>query len=351
MIESDKHLINSTCSVKEALIRLNQLSLDAVLFIVDSNQRLLGSLTDGDVRRGLIRGLDMQSPLLNFANPNPKSILKDNYDIHKIVEYRQKRFDVIPVVDSEGRVINVINFRIQKSYLPIDAVIMAGGKGTRLRPLTDNKPKPMLPVGGKPILEYSVERLRYFGVHNIWITIHYLGAQIEQYFGDGKSHHMHIQYVKESEPLGTIGAVRLIDRFFHDYILVINSDLLTTVDYEAFFIDFLDKGADMAVVTIPYEVKVPYAVIETSNRHIVSFREKPTYTFYSNGGIYLLKREIIDLIPKNVPYNATDLMECLLRENGKLISFAHHDYWLDIGRPEDYEKANDDVKQFKFHCS
>lgn len=341
------HLIPVHTSVRSALEKLDVLSSNAVVFLVDENDQLQGALTDGDIRRGLIKGLDMQSPLMDFANPNPKRIEKQRYDIHQIIAYREKRFDILPVVDADMRVINVVNLREQRSYLPVDAVIMAGGKGTRLRPLTEKTPKPLLPVGGRPILEHNIDRLSQFGVDDIWISLHYLGEQIEAYFGNGNQRNMRIQYVWEQEPLGTFGAVKLIDNFLHDYILVTNSDLLTTLDYEDFFLDFLDKGADMAVVTIPYEVKVPYAVMETSNHHVISFKEKPTYTYYSNGGIYLLKRELLAHIPAHTPYNATDLMEQVIADGGRLLSFPMRDYWLDIGRPEDYHRAQEDIKHLK----
>jgi dTDP-glucose pyrophosphorylase len=343
----ESHLIFTKSSVKEALIKLDELSLDAVLFILDEDSTLQGSLTDGDIRRGLIKGLDMQSHLMEFANLNPKRIEKHRYDIHEIIAYREKHYDILPIVDADNRVINVLNLREQHSYLPVDAIIMAGGKGARLRPLTEKTPKPLLIVGDKPILEHGIERLRHYGVDDVWISLHYLGEQIESYFGDGSQRNMRIQYVWEQNPLGTIGAVRLIDNFQHDYILVTNSDLLTTLDYEDFFLDFLDKEADMAVATIPYEVKIPYAVMETSNQNVISFKEKPTYTFYSNAGIYLMKRTIVDLIPEHQLYDSTNLMQALINEGMKLVSYPMRQYWLDIGKPEDFKKAQEDIKHIQ----
>lgn len=342
-----KHLIAIDKPIRHALEQLDMLSTYAVLFLIDSNGALQGSITDGDIRRGLINGLSMENSLMNFANTSPKRIHKNNYDIHEVIQYRERNIDILPVVDADNRVINVVNLREQHSYLPVDAVIMAGGKGMRLRPLTEKVPKPLLPVDGKPILEHNINRLHHFGVDDIWISLNYLGEQIQEHFGDGRERNMRIQYVWEEKPLGTLGAVGLIDNFLHDYVLVTNSDLLTMLNYEDFFIDFLDKEADMAVVTIPYEVKVPYAVMETSNHHVVSFKEKPTYTYYSNGGIYLLKRDILNEIPIGQSYNTTDLMEQVIADGGKLVSFPLRDYWLDIGRPEDYERAKEDVRHIR----
>ena len=157
-----------------------------------------------------------------------------------------------------------------------------------------------------------------------------------------------MKYIREDEPLGTIGAVSRIDDFKHDYVLVTNSDIITNLNYEEFFLDFVEKDADMSVVTIPYVIGIPYAVMETSNNHVISFKEKPKYTYYSNGGIYLIKRAIIDKIPKDVFYNSTDLMQKLIENGNKLVSYPIHEYWLDIGKHEDFEQAQKDIKKIKF---
>ncbi len=338
------HLIRSGSPVKAALQQLDQLAADAILFVVNESDQLIGSLTDGDVRRGLIKNLGVEQQVDDFIQPNPKYIQKGNYDLPEIIELRARNFKVIPVVDESKRIVNIVNFRYLKSYLPIDAVIMAGGRGSRLRPLTDNTPKPLLKVGDKPIIEHNIDRLCSFGIDDFWISVRYLGEQLENYFGEGAQKSIHIEYVWEKEALGTIGAVSQIDNWQHDYVLVTNSDILTTLDYEDFFLDFLEKGADMAVATIPYSVDVPYAVLETSNHHVLSFREKPTYTYYSNGGIYLMKRSVIDRIPKQQFYDSTDLMQLLIDEGMKLVSYPMRQYWLDIGKPEDFEKAQADIK-------
>lgn len=338
------HLIRSGSPVKAALQQLDQLAADAILFVVNESDQLIGSLTDGDVRRGLIKNLGVEQQVDDFIQPNPKYIQKGNYDLPEIIELRARNFKVIPVVDESKRIVNVVNFRYLKSYLPTDAVIMAGGRGSRLRPLTDHTPKPLLKVGDKPIIEHNIDRLCSFGIDDFWISVRYLGEQLENYFGDGVQKNIHIEYVWEKKALGTIGAISQINNWQHDYVLVTNSDILTTLDYEDFFLDFLEKGADMAVATIPYSVDVPYAVLETSNHHVLSFREKPTYTYYSNGGIYLMKRSVIDRIPKQQFYDSTDLMQSLIDEGMKLVSYPMRQYWLDIGKPEDFEKAQADIK-------
>lgn len=343
-----EHLILNGSTIKQALGVLNDLSQDAILFVVDENSKLIGSLTDGDVRRGLLNNFTVENKIEEIIQPNPRYIRKGNYDIQKIIEYREEEYRVIPVLDDNDVVINVINFRYIKSYLPIDAVIMAGGRGQRLQPLTDTTPKPLLKIGNKPIMEHNLNRLAMFGIDDFWVSVKYLGEQIEGYFGSGKQKNINIEYVWENEPLGTIGAVAKISNFKHDYVLVTNSDLLTNIDYEQFFLEFIQQGADLAVLTIPYQVSIPYAVLETVKGEVKSFKEKPTYTYYSNGGIYLMKKEMTHLIPQSQFYNATDLMEDLINQNKKIISFPFSGYWLDVGKHEDFEKAQIDINNIKF---
>ena len=217
---------------------------------------------------------------------------------------------------------------------------MAGGEGKRLRPLTEKTPKSLLKVGNRPIIEHNIDRLAEYGVENIYISIKYLQ--------NGEAKNISISYVKEDVPLGTIGAVSLINNLNSDYILVMNSDILTNIDYEDFFMEFVIQDADMAVATIPYKVDIPYAVLETSQNLVIDLKEKPTYTYYSNAGIYLIKKDLIKLIPTNSFFNATDLMELLIKSGKKLISYPLHSYWLDIGKHNDFEKAQEDIKHIKF---
>ena len=342
------HLILSGSKVKEALTILDELAQDAIIFVVDNKDNLIGSLTDGDVRRGLLNNFTIEDKIDKIIQPNPRFIKKGDYDIQKIIEYREKDYRIIPVLDDHNKVINVINFRKIRSYLPIDAVIMAGGRGQRLKPFTDQTPKPLLKVGSKAIMEHNLDRLAMFGIDDFWLSVNYLGEQIVQYFGNGKEKNINIEYVWENEPLGTIGAVSQIKNFKHDYVLITNSDLLTNIDYEQFFLEFIKQKADLAVLTIPYSVSIPYAVLETKDGIVKSFKEKPTYTYYSNGGIYLMKREMLDIIPKNEFYNATDLMEVMINKNYKIISIPFSGYWLDVGKHEDFEKAQIDINNIKF---
>lgn len=344
-----EHLILKGSSIKTALERLNSLASDAILFVVDAENKLIGSVTDGDIRRGLLKGITIDEIVETLCQDNPKFVTKGDFYLEEIVEYRNKNITIVPILSKARVVTNVINLRHLRSYLPFDAVIMAGGKGSRLKPLTDKVPKPLLKVGEKPIIEHNIERLALYGIDDFWLSINYLGDQLVDYFGSGSERNIHIQYIQESKPLGTIGSIGLIEEFHHDYILLTNSDILTNLDYEDFFLDFIKNGADLSVVTIPYRVNIPYAVLETTDGNLIAdFKEKPTYTYYSNGGIYLMKREIVKMIPKNSFYNATDLMEKMIKKGMKVTSYPLSGYWLDIGKHEDFKKAEEDIKKVRF---
>ena len=343
-----RHLLKRGSTIREALARLDGLAKDAIIFVVTDDNKLIGSLTDGDVRRGLLKGVTIDQKVDEILQPNPRSIRKGDHDLSSVIEFRENNFRIIPILDNQDRVVNVINFREIKSYLPVDAVLMAGGRGKRLSPLTDTVPKPLLEIAGKPIIEHTLERLRLFGIDDFWICVKYLGEQIEKWGGDGRDRNISMSFVYEEEPLGTIGAISMINDFGHEYILVTNSDILTNIDYEHFFLDFLKNKADISVVTIPYAVDIPYAVLETDNGSVKNFREKPTYTYYSNGGIYLMRREIVNFVPKHKHFNATDLIEVLLKAGRKVSSYPLVGYWLDIGRHEDYLKAQKDINIINF---
>jgi dTDP-glucose pyrophosphorylase len=344
-----QHVIPSFSTIKEALGKLDILGQDALLFIHDSSGELIGSITDGDIRRGLLAGYSIDASVAEVSQKNPRFIRENEKSVHKLIEFREKNLKIVPVLAADSnRIIDVINFRLKHSLLPVDAVIMAGGEGQRLRPLTETTPKPLLKVGDKPIIEHTIDRLAYFGLKNLWLSVNYLAEQIEQFVID-KPKDISIRLVKETRPLGTIGSISLIDTFYNDYILLCNSDLLTNVDFEAFFLDFVDTNADLSVVTIPYNVDIPYAVLEVENGLISDFKEKPTYTYYSNGGIYLMKREMLQYIPKNEVFSATDFMSKLIEQKKSVRSYPHFGYWLDIGKHEDYKKAQEDILNLNFY--
>jgi dTDP-glucose pyrophosphorylase len=348
MKDYTKHLISASMPVRDALEQLDRLGKDLTLFVVDNEQKLQGTITDGDLRRGFLKGYTIADNVSKFMFPGFSFLQRNNYHLADLDNLRAKKIKLVPVLDDIKRIIRLINFESKKSILPVDAVIMAGGKGQRLKPLTNSVPKPLLKIGEKPIIEHNIDRLIDFGVGTIFITIKYLGEQITDFFGNGEKKGVSIQYIEENNPLGTIGSVGLINNFDHNTILVMNSDLLTNIDYEDFYRSFVEEEADMTVATIPYNVDIPYAVIEKKGSRITSFTEKPTYTYYSNAGIYLIKKELIGMIPTGEKFNATDFMEILIGQGFKVTHFPILGYWLDIGRMEDYKKAQEDIKRIKF---
>ncbi|MCS4227927.1 nucleotidyltransferase family protein [Sphingobacterium sp. BIGb0165] len=343
-----KHTILQTETVRDALIKLDQLASDAILFVVDNQNRLLGSMTDGDLRRGFIKGLDFDHKLIDFIQPSPKFILEKEYSLDKLESFRASHFKVVPILNDQNIIVDILNFRTRSTLIPADAVLMAGGEGKRLRPLTETTPKPLLKVGEKPIIEYNIDRLQKVGIKNVNLSINYLGDQLVDYFGDGSERNLNIRYVREAKPLGTIGSILLVEHFEHDDIIVMNSDLLTNIDYADFFRTYKDSGADMAVAATSYHVDVPYAVLEVNETNTVkSLKEKPRYTYYSNAGIYILKKDILKMIPEDQFFDITDLMDRIIEMNLKLITYPINGYWLDIGKHEDFRKAQEDIKHIK----
>ena len=344
------NIINSASTIKQALEQLNNLPTrdSLTLFVIDQTKKLVGTLTDGDIRRGLLQGKNITESIDSVMHKQYKYLQRNNFNIEFIDELRAKEIDLIPFVNENFEIEKIIDLSKIKSVLPVDAVIMAGGEGKRLLPLTKDIPKPLLKIGDKPILEYNIDRLGLFGVDNVYITLKYQGQQIIDYFNDGSSKNIKIKYTHETDSLGTIGAVSLINDFVHENVLVMNSDLLTNIDFEDFFKSFYNGKAEMAVATIPYLVTLPYGVIESDDNHVKAIKEKPTYTYYSNAGIYLFKKSILKNIPKNSFFNATDLMQILINENKKILNYPVLGYWLDIGKHEDYAKAQEDIKHLKF---
>lgn len=344
MINIQQHSIANTLTIKDGLIALDQLSSNILcLFVVDNAQRLIGTLTDGDIRRALVKGRSLTDSiecamLVDFIKIAINEIIPA-----KIKICRESGIKLLPCVDEEGRILKVYNLKEKQSILPIDAVLMAGGKGERLRPLTEKTPKSLLKVGQKAIIDYNVERLMHFGVDNIHVTVNYLAEQIESHFANERDG-AKITCVRESKYLGTMGAVKHIAQFEHDTILIMNSDLFTNIDLEEFYNHFKENNADMAVAAIPYSVSVPYGIFELNEDAIIGLREKPVYNYYANAGIYLIKKEVVELLPENTFYDATDCIQMLIEKEYNVVRFPLIGYWIDIGKHEDYLKVQEFIK-------
>lgn len=339
------HLISKDTTLIEALTRINIVNPEPlVLFVVDEDQRMVGTLTDGDSRRALIAGASVNDKVENIMHRNFKYMKSEEIDdVFKLRQQKEKKMKLVPILDKEHHIVEIINLEKYKTRLPVDAVLMAGGKGERLRPLTEKTPKPLLPVGNKAIIDHNIDRLINYGVKHINVTVNYLKEQLEEHFLEPRGE-VKVDTVREPKYLGTIGSIRFVKEFYNDTILVMNSDLFTNINYEDFYLHFKEHDAEMSVAAVPYTVSVPYGIFDLDGRDIQGLIEKPTYNYYANAGIYLIKRSALDEIPEDTFFNATDLIEKLIEENKKVIRFPLNGTWIDIGNPQEYKKANELVK-------
>lgn len=341
-----EHIISDKADAREALKKLESIPQNnsRTLFVVNDSNQIRGSVTDGDIRRGLLNGREISENIGDFMNTDFKVVKHDENIIQKIAENKNVGISFFPIIDENNKILKILDLKKINTVIPATAVIMAGGRGERLKPFTDSVPKPMLIVGNKPIIEHNIDRLIKYGITEIIISVRYLSQIIMDHLGDGSSRGINITYLHEDDPLGTIGALGTIEGITSDHILLMNSDILTNIDFEDFFNHYLNNSSAMCIASIPYQIQVPYAVLDIQDHQIVSFVEKPSYTYYSNAGIYFLNRSIQSYIPKNTFYNATDLMQNLISMGKKVVHYPMLNYWLDIGRQQDFIKAQEDVK-------
>lgn len=340
------HIISEKKTLLEALRQINSIAPEPlVLFVVDEQQRMVGTLTDGDSRRALVAGASVNDTIDTVMLHNFRYMTTDNAtDVREIRHQKEMKMKLVPILDSEKHIVDIINLEKYKSRLPFDAVLMAGGKGERLRPLTLETPKPLLKVGDKCIIDHNIDRLISYGVKHIFVTVNYLKEQIEEHFTEPRGE-VKVQTVREPKFLGTIGSIKFVENFYNDTVLVMNSDLFTNINYEDFFLHFKEHDADMSVAAVPYSVQVPYGIFKIEDRrNITGLVEKPTYDYYANAGIYLIKKSALDLIPEDTFFNATDLIEALIAQRRKVIRFPLNGTWIDIGNPQEYKRANELVK-------
>ena len=335
-------------TILEALKKINNLSKDSALtlFIIDENGRLCGTLTDGDIRRSLVNGATLETVAIEVAQKNFKYIKEKNYSVDEIHEAKEKGITLLPIVNDQMQIVDVVNLKKHRSCLPVDAILMAGGKGERLRPLTEKTPKPLLKVGDKCIIDYNIDRLISYGVRHISVTVNYLREQLEAHFAEPRDN-IQVKTIREPKFLGTIGSVKFVEMFYNETVLLMNSDIFTNIDYEDFFLHFKEHDADMSIAAVPYTIPVPYGIFELDGRYVKGVLEKPTYNYYANAGIYLIKRELLELIPKGELFNATDFMDMLVQNGYKVIRFPLNGTWIDIGNPQEYQKAKDLVKHIR----
>jgi len=343
-IEKIKLTENST--IKNAL---QIIDIGAVKFaiVVGQDNKLLGTLTDGDIRRAFLAGMTLEDPIKTIYFKKPTVVTSSHTKEEIISICTSKKIYQIPVVDDKGHVIGVdiLDELLKPVVHPNKVVLMVGGLGTRLRPLTDNTPKPMLPVGGKPILQTIVERFVSYGFVNIVMCVGYKSSIIQDFFEDGSTFGANIEYVLEEKRMGTAGALSLLTDTPQEPFFVMNGDLLTNVNFEHMLEFHLDSNSMATMCVREYDFQVPYGVVNIEEGKIASIEEKPIHKFFVSAGIYMLDPGTIDLIPDNEFYDMPTLFEKLIQMNKNTVSFLLREYWLDIGQLEEYEKANQEYHE------
>lgn len=341
----EDHIIKLSKKLIDALKRLNSfLKGPLVLFVVDDEDKMVGTLTDGDSRRALIAGVSVNDSIEKVMHKDFNYLRKGvDDDVQHIREQKLKKMKLVPILDSDNHIVDIVNLEKYITRLPIDAVLMAGGKGERLRPLTERTPKPLLEVGGKCIIDHNVDRLISYGVEHINVTVNYLAEQLEEHFATPRDG-VQVRTFREPKFLGTIGGVKFVDTFYNDTILVMNSDLFTNIDYEDFFLHFQQNDAEMSVAAVPYNISIELGILDLDGRNIKGLLEKPKYNYYANAGIYLIKKRALAEIPEDTFFHATHLVEKLIAQGKNVIRYPLNGTWIDIGTPQEYQKAKDLVK-------
>ena len=338
--------LSKNASIEEALKVIGDGAMQIAL-IVDKSDKLIGTLTDGDIRRGLLKGLDLKSSIKSIIFKTP-TIAKESDTKEMILKLAiSKKLNHIPIIDESGKVIGIqeISQLVMPNEKKNKVILMVGGLGERLGSLTKDTPKPMLKVGNKSILETIVENFKGYGYTNIVMCLNYKSEIIQDYFGDGSEFGVNIEYIVEEKRMGTAGALSLLKDNSKEPFFVMNGDLLTNVNFEKIHEFYLSNNAQALMCVREYESQVPYGVINIENTKIVSVEEKPTQKFFVNAGIYMLNPEVLKYIPKNEFYNMTTLFEKLIDKDKNTISFPLDGYWLDIGRFEEYKKANEEYNE------
>jgi dTDP-glucose pyrophosphorylase/CBS domain-containing protein len=332
-------LISPTTSIADAIARLDKAGTGALVLCTDG-RTLCGLLTDGDIRRAILQGKSIDAPCVTIASRSPVVAPRSLPSRDALQLMNQHDIHHLPVVDEEN---HVVEFLLRRDLVPdvrsdLSAVIMAGGFGKRLLPLTESVPKPMLPVGDRPLLELTIEQLRRSGIRDVDLTTHYLPECIVNHFGDGVDFGVNLKYLKEDHPMGTAGGLKRMKRPDGTF-LVINGDILTGVPFQEMLVYHRKHGAMLTVGVRKYDIQVPFGVVECEDVRITKLQEKPSFSFFINAGTYLLEPSVCDYIPEGRAFDMTDLMQKLIEAGQKVVGFPITEYWLDVGRHEDYQKA------------
>jgi dTDP-glucose pyrophosphorylase/CBS domain-containing protein len=339
----DSAVISPTASIAEAIAVLDRAGTGA-LVLCTQDRILRGLLTDGDIRRAILQGKPTDAACDTIATRMPMVAPRFTSSSEALDLMNQHDINHLPVVDAEHR---VVEFLLRRDLVPdlrleLSAVIMAGGYGKRLLPLTESVPKPMLPVGDRPLLELIIQQLRRSGIRDVDLTTHYLPESIVNHFGDGVGFGVRLNYLKEDHPMGTAGGLRQMKRPSGPF-LVMNGDILTGVPFQEMLTYHRKHRAMLTVGVRRYDMQVPFGVVECEGVRITKLQEKPSLSFFINAGTYLLEPSAWDYIPEGRPFDMTDLIQTLIDAEQTVASFPIMEYWLDVGRHEDYQKAQEDV--------
>jgi len=348
-------LIGPGASIRDAASCLDH-SARGIVLVTDAEHKLLNTITDGDIRRAMLAGVNLDGPIAQLLQRKEDSPYRTPVtapaDTERSVLLRmmqERKVRQIPLLDENGHVVELVTLPelLPDEVLPIEAVIMAGGYGTRLMPLTKELPKPMLPIGDRPLMQVMIEQLRQAGIRRVNVMTHYQHEKIADYFGDGEAFGVEMRYVAEDQPLGTAGGLGLI-KTSNDPILVVNGDILTRIDFRAMLNFHRDHNADITVAVRQYDVQLPYGVLDCENQQVRKVREKPLLNFFVNAGIYLIEPAMHSYIPNERSLDMTDLIQRLIDDGRSVVSFPILEYWLDIGEAEHYHQAQVDVASGRF---
>jgi len=342
----DKIKLQESSSVKEAMIAIDSGAMK-IAVVVDDDDKLVGVLTDGDIRRGLLKGLTLESSIASIVQTNP--VVCNIYETKEEIlnKVLGKKIYHLPILDESKRVVGIedIDALLEPKTKVNSVVLMVGGLGTRLHPLTQHTPKPMLHVGNKPILETIINNFKRYGFVNIILSVNYKADLVEKYFGDGKKFGVNISYLYENKRLGTAGALSQLKGHFHEPFFVMNGDLLTNVNFEH-FLNFHEEANSIATMAVrEYEYQVPFGVVHQEEGTIKSIVEKPKQRYYVNAGIYILNPEVLHFVPNDTFYDMPTLFSDLIQEGKEPVSFPVHEYWLDIGQAHQLQQARDEYNK------
>lgn len=346
----EKLFIGLNANVREAM-EVVQDSGIGIAILLDETHCLIGTITDGDIRRYILHEGSLDSSVeelltvksgSTYEKPLSAHVKSEHLELMEIM--RKAVIHQLPLIDDNGRVVDIVTMDdlLPEKIYPLKAVVMAGGFGRRLKPMTLDTPKTMLSVGDKPVMEHIISQLSETGIKHVNVSTHYMPEKIKEYFGDGSKFGVEMDYIPEDKPLGTAGGLGLMEKP-EQTTLVINGDILSKVNYQAMLAFHKQHEADMTIGAREYDLQVPYGVIESEDVYVKKLEEKPMLKFFVNAGIYLLEPKVYSHIPKNEYFDMTDLINRLLENNMTVVNFPIVEYWLDIGKPEDFKQAQDDV--------